>query len=160
MDFFGRLVIKDTTFFQSYRISCLVLSLRIRFLGFIKSCISLLNLYSLVFYTRFTPFLPPPPPPVFRFPTCLYPPPVFLPVYIPPVFLPVYTPPPPVFLPVYPSPPRLPPNTHLPASLPQSPLSSLPAYNYRHRRLWGRGGLWPPVYHHPPPPVYPSPTPS
>ena len=77
MDFFGRLVIKYTIFFQSYRISCLVQSLRIRFLGFIKCCISLLNLYSLVLYTLFT--LPCPP----RFPPRLHRPPVFLPVYTP-----------------------------------------------------------------------------
>ena len=61
--------------------------LRVRFLGFIKCCLPVFNLYNLVLYTPFTPSLFTPPP---RFPP--FTPPVFLHVYTPyPVFLSVYT---------------------------------------------------------------------
>ena len=124
------LVIKKTTFFQSYRISCLVQLLRNRFLGFMKFCISLFNLYNLVLYTPFTPSL-------FSFP--------------PPVFSSLFTPPPP---PVYPH-PQPPPCQFTTTAIRIRP----PLWGVIYWQTLGEGGLCfisPPR----PSPVYPLPPPQ
>ena len=133
MDFFERLVMKYTTFFQNYRISCLVQLLRIRFLSFIKCCISLFKLYNLVLYTPFTPFLFTPPP----FPPCLHP---HAPLRFPPFLH-------------SPRPPFTPPPTHLPASLAQPPFAFAPFMGV-YLLVDFKGGA--PSSLPPPPPRFPS----
>ena len=102
MDFSESLVLKFTTFSQSYRISSLVQLLCIRFHKMLHSTFQFLKLFCLIYPVYplsvyplpcfppplFTPFPVYPPPHLLRFPPCLqpHPPPP------PPVFLPVYTP--------------------------------------------------------------------